>query len=909
MEIKEKRITSLIFVLLHLLLLNLQSYGMFTVFTKKNANQPSHLNKNPLTPTQKEKIKLLQETIQIKSMDGELISAPLLIAQKGKVLESCLKDQVNSNDPIPLPYSSAVIKDAISDVMGISLNNDSLNQLVQKFEFLYRYDFPSEIVKQSLKEMTSKIDATNLDEIIKSKKIVEKLDPNIPDLQDFLVHFQQKSDIPFTSIEASQKNIIYIPKSITTMSDYLNTATSSKWQQKEDDIAIKLPNYSASFLSDIFSMIEKKESMPIAEHIKNYSLGKLIKIVNCLDYLAFTQDIQQPFYSKIYLLSKKIPLSDPSSELLTHLSPHAVQKIFIDQLTKKLQHLMVRKCIKERYIDVPLHLETDESLHAMAFSPNNTTFLFAKGKSGKNEDNIFSCNINENEIQFNDQPIISEPRTITAMAFSPDGKLMVTGSLGTKENLFAYNVDQNTIESTYQTLEGHFSDISNILFHPSGNVMISASQGKEEKLATKEAKHSLLLWKIENGKIQNTPTPLSAHLYGVDKIILSPDGSTMISMNTNQENDNFIWNFDKSGNLVKGPRKFSPSFIQDVALMPDNNKIIVSQDHTKLVLYDMLNFSSNTFVHKTKQIFIENNPFASLFNKFSISPDSSTLFSLPGRGYYGPYIPINLFSIINYEHILFTSRLKISPGKSKGILYSKDSNIIASLNTKGSLRFTTLFTKEERSQLNKLNNLNVLQALHIDHLVDIQEKKSSTYKPSELDEITNYEKLDLPIEVKQLFEKVDIDILPSLKQTIKNTLTKHLDSGDLMSVIRTLDSQYKDKLERKTFTRTLKEMGLSHLYLKHHKESPEFTAEKLKHSPEAKEFAQIKEAVRKQLKKSDPNTLPIRALKRQYQDDPRYQKALEEILAEMNKSHLLGPTPLERILDALGLSRFKKYVE
>lgn len=917
MQIRTKAVFNAL-LLLQILSLSFQSCGMLV---KKNIG---HSSPKPIAKVLKEKIQFLEanfdpefKTIPVKSTDEEIIKIPLIVAKKSKVFESMFHGLEPSSDPVPIPYSSLVIKEVINDIRGVSLNKDSsLKELVQKFAFLSRFDFPSNVIDQSLQEMTSKLTTTYFDDIIKSKEAISELDSSIPSLQSFLATFQQKSTIPFIAIEASKDTIIYVPESVARMSDYLRTLTEEKWQI-ERSTAINLPDYSAPLLADIFSMIEKEGyTISIDEHIRNYSLDKLIKIVNCLDFLSFKQNIQEPFYSKIYSLSKEIPLSDPRYDLFGYLAPGVTQKIFIDRSAKKIEYLMIKKFINERCKDVPLFLKEDENIRAMTFSPNNTMCVFAVGTSDKNENTIFVCNINENgTIQFNNQPIISGHKAITSMSFSPDGKFMITGCVGDTDNLFVRKVHQNNIESNYQTLKGHFNDISDVLFHPSGNIMISASQGKEEALATKEAKSSLLLWKIENDKIQDIPIYLSAHRYGVNKLILSTDGSTMISMNTYQMDDNFIWNFDKNGKLIGSPKKLGIYNVQNISFIPNSKKIIVSGKNVwgqHLFLYDMMNYSDNRGFSNYKSISIANIPSFRFigFNQFSVSPDGSTLFSVP-TGIHFPDIPVHLFSIIDYERMLFNITIFISL-KLKSILYSKDSNMVAFLSNKDSLRFATLFTKEERSQLNMLGNLNAFQALYLDRILDIQTKQPITYKPSELNEITNYEKLDLPTEAKQLLEKIDIDVLPSLKQTIKQTLEKNLESGDLMSIIRSLDNKYKDELERKTFIKVIKELGLSSVYLKHHKESPEFTAEKLKYPPGRKRFESVKQSVREDIEAGGNfGAWLARNLNRKYKNNPEYQKALKEVLSErgVSLSQMLEPTILERILDKLGLEDFKSKIE
>jgi WD40 repeat protein len=98
---------------------------------------------------------------------------------------------------------------------------------------------------------------------------------------------------------------------------------------------------------------------------------------------------------------------------------------------------------------------------------------------------------------------------IFAVAFSPDGTTIATGSSDNSIRLW----DSNTGEHI-KTLEGHTDALHSVAFSPDGKTLISGDQAR-----------SLLVWDLDSGKVLKT----LKHSWVVKTVDFSPDGKTFAS--------------------------------------------------------------------------------------------------------------------------------------------------------------------------------------------------------------------------------------------------------------------------------------------------------------------------------------------------------------------------------------------
>ncbi|MEY2913906.1 MAG: hypothetical protein RLZZ184_3215, partial [Cyanobacteriota bacterium] len=97
---------------------------------------------------------------------------------------------------------------------------------------------------------------------------------------------------------------------------------------------------------------------------------------------------------------------------------------------------------------------------------------------------------------------------ITSLAFSPDGKTLISGSQDKTIKLWDVETSQEI-----RTLSGHSDHISSLAFSPNGQILASASKDK-----------TLKIWTIDNGE------EISSIKYNdavINSIAFSPDGKVL----------------------------------------------------------------------------------------------------------------------------------------------------------------------------------------------------------------------------------------------------------------------------------------------------------------------------------------------------------------------------------------------
>lgn len=107
-------------------------------------------------------------------------------------------------------------------------------------------------------------------------------------------------------------------------------------------------------------------------------------------------------------------------------------------------------------------------VHDFAFSPDST-LLAMNGGNGKN---IRVVDVTGNQLQ----QTIEVDEFPSAVAFSPDGRLLVWGDLGPQYQVHVYDLET---KQHIKTLTGHTDGVFDIVFSPDGQIMVSTSWNRE----------------------------------------------------------------------------------------------------------------------------------------------------------------------------------------------------------------------------------------------------------------------------------------------------------------------------------------------------------------------------------------------------------------------------------------------
>ncbi|MBD2067173.1 NACHT domain-containing protein [Leptolyngbya sp. FACHB-671] len=153
---------------------------------------------------------------------------------------------------------------------------------------------------------------------------------------------------------------------------------------------------------------------------------------------------------------------------------------------------------------------------------------------------------------------------VWSIAFSPDGKTLVSGSEDKTIKLWNANTGE-----CQQTLLGHTNWIKSVVFSPDGRSLASGSFDQTVKL-----------WDTETGNCLNT---LQAHSSTVTSVSFSPDGQKLASSSYDQTIK--LWNL-KTGQCIRTLQGHS-NRVWSVAFSPDGRLLASGGDDHAAKLWDV----------------------------------------------------------------------------------------------------------------------------------------------------------------------------------------------------------------------------------------------------------------------------------------------------------------------------------
>jgi WD40 repeat protein len=154
--------------------------------------------------------------------------------------------------------------------------------------------------------------------------------------------------------------------------------------------------------------------------------------------------------------------------------------------------------------------------------------------------------------------------TINALAFSPDGKFLVSGGADT-----AIRVWDVATGKEVRTLVGHTDEVNGFAFSPDGMLLTSASDDK-----------TIRIWDFDRG---TTIRVLSGHTAPVTSVVFSPDGRDVLS--GSEDTTVKIWSVD-TGTKEQTLRGHS-GFVLAVAISPDGRLLLSGGRDKTIKLWDV----------------------------------------------------------------------------------------------------------------------------------------------------------------------------------------------------------------------------------------------------------------------------------------------------------------------------------
>ena len=157
-------------------------------------------------------------------------------------------------------------------------------------------------------------------------------------------------------------------------------------------------------------------------------------------------------------------------------------------------------------------------------------------------------------------PTIGHSSPIISVAFSPDGKYVLTGS--EDKTAVIWDLSGNQI----RTFKGHSREVVSVIFSPDGKYILT---GSWDKTAT--------LWDLNGNQIRT----FKGHSSIVTSVAFSPDGKYVL---TGSSDEMTLW--DLSGNQIRAFKGHS-SGVVSVAFSPDGKYVLTGSEDKTAVIWDL----------------------------------------------------------------------------------------------------------------------------------------------------------------------------------------------------------------------------------------------------------------------------------------------------------------------------------
>lgn len=217
-----------------------------------------------------------------------------------------------------------------------------------------------------------------------------------------------------------------------------------------------------------------------------------------------------------------------------------------------------------------------DAVTAVAFSPDGTKIL-----TGSKDQTALVWDIETGQVLC----VSAQPRgEVASVAFSPDGQFIVTGTraLGLVPGQ-AY-IWSAVTGLFIRVLDAHMSDVTSVAYSADGRYLATGSRNyflQEQKY------HGVAyVWDLETGSMAG---PFQDHWGDVTSVALSPDGSRLVTGSWNDSGAGVAFIWDVTNNTrVSTLNMQAASSIVSVAFSPDGTRVATGGDNGVAVLWSAL---------------------------------------------------------------------------------------------------------------------------------------------------------------------------------------------------------------------------------------------------------------------------------------------------------------------------------
>ncbi|MEB3164807.1 MAG: P-loop NTPase fold protein [Prochlorothrix sp.] len=198
----------------------------------------------------------------------------------------------------------------------------------------------------------------------------------------------------------------------------------------------------------------------------------------------------------------------------------------------------------------------EESVRAVAFSPDGKTIA-----SGSYDKTIRLWDLQGNPMG---EAFQGHSNVVASVAFSPDGQAIVSGS--SDKTIRLWDLQGNPMGEPFQ---GHSDVVYSVAFSPDGQTIVSGS-----------ADQTIRLWDLEGNPVGEA---FQGHSDVIYSVAFSPDGQTIVS----GSRDYTIRLWDLEGNPTGEPFQGHSNAVNSVAFSPDGQTIVSGSRDETIRLWDL----------------------------------------------------------------------------------------------------------------------------------------------------------------------------------------------------------------------------------------------------------------------------------------------------------------------------------
>jgi len=196
------------------------------------------------------------------------------------------------------------------------------------------------------------------------------------------------------------------------------------------------------------------------------------------------------------------------------------------------------------------------SVNSVAFSPDGRLLA-----SGSRDRTIRLWDVEAGQVV---RTLSGHTDWVSSVAFSPDGRLLASGSDDRTIRLWDVGTGQ-----VVRTLSGHTDSVNSVAFSPDGRLLASGSGDR-----------TIRLWDVGTGQVVRT---LSGYIVGVNSVAFSPDGRLLASGSW----DGMIRLWDVGTGKVVRTLSGHTNWVRSVAFSPDGKLLASGSDDRTIRLWDV----------------------------------------------------------------------------------------------------------------------------------------------------------------------------------------------------------------------------------------------------------------------------------------------------------------------------------